>query len=114
MTTTMLQHCKNIILESFEDLDGADDRSPEEQISYAANRFLSEMGWRIQQVGKQKAAFDWVQGLALNVPYLNYDIIQLAKESGILRKNAREATEDRFIERYWKTLAYAFLRVCKL
>ena len=41
-----------------------------------------EYGFMIKRVGKQKAMAEWLSGLALNIEYMNDDILKLAIEMG--------------------------------
>ena len=50
---------------------------------------------------------EYLRGLpsVLSVPYMNYDILELAKKEGLIIK---EYDEDKFLEEYWVKLAKAF------
>jgi hypothetical protein len=48
---------------------------------------------------------DWLQGIALPLPFTNYDILQMAHAVGILKENATEHQEDVVLTRHWKHLA---------
>lgn len=73
-----------------------------EKISFLVGRFKSEYGWRVKQVGVLNALTDWLQGLALNVPFYNHEILELA---GALESS--EAAQDMILTNYWKRLAGA-------
>jgi hypothetical protein len=62
-------------------------------------RFYSEYEWHIKQVGLKKAAFNWLQGLALPVEYMTFNINELANKRGI---NGDYYDIDRC---YWETLS---------
>ena len=51
---------------------------------------------------------EWLQGLpsVLSVPFYNYDILQNAKNAGILLDT--EKKEDNFLSNYWVNLSLAF------
>jgi len=68
-------------------------------------RFMSEYGWRVKQVGEQKALIDWLQGLAINIAFYNSDILMLAKQWGSLPVTATEKQEDAILENYWNYMA---------
>lgn len=78
---------------------------------YIFDRLQGEMGWNIERSGVFKAALDWVQGLALNVDYMNWNICEWGKANGLLRKNASEWSMDNFIEGYWLKLATVVTRI---
>ena len=75
--------------------------------------FGSEYGWRVDQVGKQGAIMDWLQGLpsSIGIEYANYNIIQLAKKWGSLPADATEREEDKILENYWNFMA---AKLCQL
>lgn len=62
-------------------------------------RFFSEYQWHIKQVGLKKAAFNWLQGLALPVEFMTFNINELANKRGI---KGDYYTVDQL---YWETLA---------
>jgi hypothetical protein len=51
---------------------------------------------------------EWLQGLpsVLTVPFMNYDILNNAKEAGFILDS--EEQEDVFLSKYWKRLSEAF------
>ncbi len=57
---------------------------------------------------------EWLRGLpsVLTVPFYNYDILENAKKSGVLKlpqnKRSAEFKEDQFLKYYWDRLAQAF------
>ena len=53
------------------------------------------MSWNIEKQGLLSACVDWFQGLALAVPYMNYEIEQLGFDP----------------DTYWQDIAETFLRV---
>ena len=70
-------------------LDVEDTMKEEERINYIWDRFRQEYGHMIDRVGEQKALSEWLSGLALPLPFYNYDIIELAKrvETELLKIN---------------------------
>ena len=103
-----------LILSAVENEDGIPENATlSEKVDFAWGRFQSEVGkWRSPQIGETGALKEWFQGLALSVPYMNHEILKLAKESGVLRKNASESAEDDFLGAYWVRLVIA-LRAMK-
>lgn len=41
----------------------------------------------------------------IDIPFMNYDILQLAKEFGSIPQDASEKEEEKIIERYWDFMA---------
>lgn len=70
--------------------------------------FLAEVGnWRIPQSGLQTALMDWLEGLpsAIDLPFYDGDIIQLAKDTDGLPQDATEKQEQGIIDNYWRFMA---------
>ena len=95
------QAIKRYILECVED---EADTIPA-RIDYIRERFTSEYGWRVGQVGRQAALTDWLQGIALPIAFYNVDILRLCVQWGVLAPNASEAREDAPLAWYWQALA---------
>lgn len=90
------------------DSDGFDCppvNTDQEKAAFSYNRFMSEYGWRVKQVGEFKAVQDWLQGLALNIAFYNHDILENAKAWGSLPENATESQEDKILANYWPYMA---------
>ena len=115
MTTQIIDsmaHYENTILDSIdENIDGESITLRSQKINYGNQRFASEYSWRVKQCGKVQALTDWLQGLALNVPYSNYEILENAKNAGIFHGEGREGAEDDFLDMYWRKLALACIRL---
>lgn len=101
-----------------------------DKIKTTYNIFKNEYGFMIERVGEVNAFKEWLMGLpsVLSVPYLNSDILQMAKENKFLNVRAitkhsdgtitdetvqadgrmLERMEDRFLDKYWINLAIAF------
>jgi len=109
--TKYKENYKNYILDC---IDSEDDLINQEltrnqKIQYLFNRFNSEYGWNIQRVGKYKAMEEWLSGLAINIPYTYFDIIELAQEMGSIDSNPSEALKDRVCENYFSFMAQMVL-----
>ena len=109
--TKYKENYKNYILDC---IDSEDDLINQEltrnqKIQYLFNRFNSEYGWNIQRVGKYKAMEEWLSGLAINIPYTYFDIIELAKEMGSIDSNPSQALQDRVCENYFGFMAQMVL-----
>ena len=57
------------------------------------------------------AVTNWLQGLALNIPFYDWDILELAKSTG--QDVTTEAKEDKILNNYWVFMANKFLKLCK-
>jgi len=105
--TKYKENYKNYILDC---LDSEDDLigknlTRQEKIKYLFNRFYSEYDFLVERKGKHKAMTDWLSGLAINIPYYHFDIIELAVEMGSIDENSDDAVQDRVIENYFSFMA---------
>ena len=109
--TAYKKNYKKYILECLKDEDVFIDKKPtdEELTNYLFDRFNSEYGWNIQRVGKQQALTDWLQGLAIHIPYYYEDIIELAVDMGSIDENPSDKIEDIVINGYWSFMANIIL-----
>ena len=108
--TEYKKNYKNYILSNIvEDIEGNPITSEADKINYIFDRFNSEYGWRVNQVGKVAAMVDWLQGLALNIEFYNDEIINLAIRLGSIDENPSEKLQDRVIENYWNFMANIIL-----
>lgn len=73
--------------------------------NYVRDRFESEFDFRIKQIGYHNALTEWLQGLAINIEYMNYSIIELAKKWGSIPQNASERIEDKIIDGWFGFMA---------
>jgi hypothetical protein len=72
-------------------------------------RFLSEYSWNIERTNFKIALVDWLQGLAISIPYMNWEILELAKKSG----SKGNCTDDRILENYWNFMASRLIELWK-
>tara|TARA_X000000950_G_scaffold274606_1_gene359905 strand:+ start:560 stop:931 length:372 start_codon:yes stop_codon:yes gene_type:complete len=108
--TAYKKNYKEYILSCIEeDIEGNPITSEADKINYIFDRFNSEYGWRVQQVGKLSAMTDWLQGLALNIEYRNYAIIDLAVKLGSLDENPSEKLQEQVCDNYWRFMANIIL-----
>jgi len=83
-----------------------------EKVIYAWNRFKSEYGHEIKGYGLLKACESWLQGLALDIPYYNVDILKLYTEAtGKELKTEKE--QDKILSNYWCFMGNNFLQLAK-
>ena len=89
----------------------------EEKISFLKGRFFSEYGYEVKRQGEQKAVIGWLQGLALNVEYCNFNIIELMDSWGLVERlkngNISEKQYDKTLTEYWNRLSMAILMMFK-
>ena len=109
--TKYKENYKNYILDCIDSEDDLINQklTRNQKIQYLFNRFNSEYGWNIQRIGKYKAMQEWLSGLAINIPYTYFDIIELAKEMGSIDSNPSEALKDRVCENYFSFMAQMVL-----
>ena len=77
-----------------------------ESITELKEKFMNEYGWAVARLGQYNACIEWLRGLAINVDYTYYDIIQLMAEW--LDETTEEA--ERWLDKrgdslYWQLLA---------
>ena len=97
------------ILDTITDYDGNELPTREAKINHLFERFNSEYGWRVDQVGKQKAMADWLSGLAIDIPYCNTDVVKLAIEMGSIDPNPSDKLFYRVCDNYWSFMANIIL-----
>lgn len=102
----------NYILDTIdEDIDGKPLFKDKDKINYIFSRFYAEYGWLVEQKGKLAAMTDWLSGLALNIDYTYYNIIQLAIEMGSIDENPSESLQDKVINNYFNFMAKIILSI---
>jgi len=87
--------------------------SNEEKAAHIKQRFHSECGHEISRYGELTACTPWLQGLALNIEYMNHEIIELAKEWGSLEHDATEKQEQKILDNYWSFMANKCLQLMR-
>ena len=92
-----------------EDGEGKPIKTDEEKVKYIFDRFYSEYGWNIERVGKFKAMTEWLQGLALNIEYMNCEIVPMAIKLGSIDENPSEKLQTKIIDNYWSFMANVIL-----
>ena len=112
--TKYQENYKNYILACLDDEDSLIGKNllREEKIKYLFDRFNSEYGWKVGRTRndtKQNVVAEWLSGLAINIPYSYYEIIELAKNMGSVSYELSTVQEDRICENYWNFMAYMIL-----
>jgi len=102
----------NYILNTIdEDINGKPLINNNDKISYIFSRFYAEYGWNVEQQGKFKAMSEWLSGLALNIDYTYYDIIQLAIAMGSIDEKPSESLKDKVCDNYFNFMAKIILSI---
>lgn len=88
--------------EGFEDCAYYNElKTDKDKAAFLYGRFMSEYSWAIERTGSiDKAVQEWLQGLAINIPYMNYEILEIA---GL--QNASENKQNTYLEKYWPHMA---------
>ena len=102
---------KEYILDTLDYWDGEEKAltNDDEKIKHIFNRFYSEYEWAIERHGKPKAMSEWLSGLALDIPYLNEDIVDLAVDMGSIEENPSDKLQAKVINNYWDFMANIIL-----
>jgi len=108
--TEYKKNYKKYILNTIEeDGEGKPLKTDQEKIKYLFDRFNSEYGWHINQVGKYQAMTNWLAGMALNIECYYSDIIPLAIKMGSLEENASQKLKDKVCDKYFPFMANVIL-----
>lgn len=113
-TIKTLKERNEIIYKVILDSINSDDvvfKDDTEKLQYAFNRLKSEYGHEIKRYGLQTACTNWLQGLALDIPFYNWDILKLAEQQGY--KTLTEKQQDKILNNYWQYISNKFLQLCK-
>ena len=90
-------------------LDVPDSMADQDKIDYIFDRFQSEQGYNVARIGKQNAIAEWLQGLALPIPYYYDEIVDLAVEMGAIDPNPSDRIRELVCARYWDFMANVIL-----
>ena len=108
--TEYKKNYKKYILDTIEtDNDDKPIKTDNDKIKYIFDRFNSEYGWHINQVGKYQAMSNWLAGMALNIECYYSDIIPLAIKMGSLEENASQKLKDKVCDNYFPFMANVIL-----
>ena len=101
-------------------LDNIDDDYCETKTGLTVDRiaalkraFYAEFGWRVDQLGEQKALAEWLQGLpsAVSIDFYNHDILDLAVKWGSIPKDYTEKQADKILDNWFNFIA---AKTCQL
>lgn len=91
--------------------DQAESNEMMQIIKYIDDRFNAEYGFLIKRVGPMQAMTEWLQGLALNIDFNNYEILLLAVKWGSLPENHTEKQADKILSNYFHFIANKVLQL---
>lgn len=103
---------KNYILDRIDmiDIEGTN----QDKAKYLLDRILSEKGYQIKRgVNPQQIIADWLQGLAIDIPYNSNEMISLAVDMGSIGPDYSKREEYRILDNYWLFMANIILWVIK-
>tara|TARA_R100000773_G_C4173573_1_gene86276 strand:+ start:148 stop:504 length:357 start_codon:yes stop_codon:yes gene_type:complete len=108
--TKYKENYKKFILSTIDsDINEKPIKKDIDKINYIFKRFYSEYGFFIPKIGKQKALAEWLSGLALDIPYYNDDIIDLAVEMGSTEPNPSDDLRYEITKNYFNFMANIIL-----
>ena len=82
-----------------------------DSIEHVKTRFESEYNHEIQRKGYQNAMREWLMGLALNIEFMNYEILKLAVKWDSIPDNYTEKQAEKILDNYWNFMA---AKLCQL
>ena len=88
---------------------------PENDVQKLFLIFKYEMSSRVTQIGFLNAFTEWLQGLpgCIDIPFSNYDILQLALKMGSLKDLNNDKEEQKILDNYWNFSANYFMKLFK-
>lgn len=106
------ENFKNYFLEVIKSQDLPEDiKTDKEKVNFIFERFNSEYNHANnirRQPNFQLRFAEWLQGLAINLPYNYNDILELAKK---LLETDQLKNENRIIKNYWSFMAYQIIKL---
>ena len=106
------ENFKTYFLEVIKSQDLPEDiKTDKEKVNFIFKRFNSEYNHANnirRQPNFQIRFAEWLQGLAINLPYNYNDIIELAKK---LLETDQVNNEDRIINNYWSFMAFQIIKL---
>ena len=91
-------------------LDAIDASEGQEEKSFLEIywRFWGEYNHEIVRIGQYRAYASWLQGLAINIPYMNWDILTMAEKTGYLTEGSTEHARQKVLDNYWDFISGKF------
>ena len=93
------------------DVEELDERglsdTDSDRLRYITERFQTETGGG----GGIPAIEEWLSGLALDIPFTNYEIIELAHACGSCRCGLTERQEEKIVANYFNFMANVIYRM---
>ena len=83
------------------------------KIDFFFYNFIDTQNWNIIRKGQLNALTEYLQGLpsGIDIPFMNYDILELAKKFGSIPNNATEKQEYDILENYWRFIANKLIQL---
>jgi len=83
------------------------------KIDFFFYNFIDTQNWNIIRKGKLNALTEYIQGLpsGFDIPFMNYEILELAKKYGSIPNNATEKQEDKILDNYWHFIANKLIKL---
>ena len=80
------------------------------RVNWVADTFNRDYRHAVKHYGKQRAFSEWLQGLpsAIHIDFMNYRIIELAKQWGSLPADDTEWQEDKIISNWFNFILFKF------
>ena len=107
------QHILAAARVSWDDHHDTPPASSEELCQHLEQRLHSEKGYMLNRPNANRAAIcaDWLRGLALNIEFMNHNILELAKAWGSLPAAPTERQEQAILANYWHYMAVKTLQL---
>lgn len=108
-TFNYTQMLNDILIESLDGEDTTPFETNEEGFKHLFERYYQEVGkWQEGSMTRIQSIKHWLQGLAINIPFYNHDIIELAKKYNYQQS---DSADERLIDSYWNALATRFFTI---
>lgn len=106
--STKLRHAmRAMILDGIDDEDGQNES---EKLKYISDRFNGEMMYPYNaRRNRQQVIQDWLQGLALHVPFYHHDVFKFYEY--VFNRSLTEKEEETEQNLYWRRLALVVMKM---
>lgn len=93
------------------EIEDQPNATEDERITHMLERFEAEYGWNIQRQGPQRAAKEWLQGLAINIEYMDHTIPSVVLGLHGLKGKMSPRLENTVVRGYWDHMATQLCRI---
>lgn len=102
---------EDILIDSLDGEDTTPFETNEEGFKHLFERYYHEVGkWQERSMTRIQSIRHWLQGLAINIPIYNNDIIELAKKYNYQQS---DSADEALIDSYWNALAIQFFNLTR-